>query len=290
MTAGDQLRRVFFVVLLPAMLLLFVASCGQNDSDDNGLIDTDDTVSYDISGDADGPGTTDTTNDPADDVTGEMDGDVDNDVGDESLNAGTSPADEQAADGDPQPGSSTSIAPAPIPPTTLADENPDDLAGGDANGGDTDGGVGDDAAEDPAADGRVDIDFPPAPLTDLASGQPVSLEGLVTGESYSLLWFWSPSSSTSEREAAVAQRLADRFPDAVSVLAIAADGDQQAAIDFRAMTGLTVTTLWASTAETSEHYGVAEIPSSVLLGSNGDVIARWPGLPEEAFRFIERIS
>ena len=197
-------------------------------------------------------------------------------------------------------------------PAEVADADPAPAAGGGA-GADGDAGPGDQAAggddgqpagpaqptddldpadvpdDEPPPEGRADVEPPRDTLTDLATDTPTDLAGEI-GDGLTLVWFWSPDTSTSEREAAVVQRFADTFTGAVEVVAVGSGGARPEADAFVTTTGLGVTTLWASGAAAADHYEVESLPESLLVDGSGNIIARWPGLPEEAFRFVERIT
>ena len=143
--------------------------------------------------------------------------------------------------------------------------------------------------DEPPPEGRADVEPPRDALTDLATDTPTDLAGEI-GDGLTLVWFWSPNAPTSEREAAVVQRFADAFAGSVQVVAVGSGGERPEADAFLATTGLGVTTLWASAAEAADHYEVETVPESLLVDGSGNIIARWPGLPEEAFRFVERIT
>ncbi|MEM9562227.1 MAG: hypothetical protein AAGA93_06410, partial [Actinomycetota bacterium] len=143
-------------------------------------------------------------------------------------------------------------------------------------------------AGDEAPEGRAEVEPPAGALIDLASGSTTELATAIDG--LTLVWFWDPTASTSEREAAVAQRFADTFGESIDVVAVGSGGDRTGADAFVAGTGLAVTTLWSADNDAAAYYEVDTVPSSLLVDGAGNIIGRWPGLPEEAFRFAELIG
>lgn len=143
---------------------------------------------------------------------------------------------------------------------------------------------------DPASADRADVNYPADVFTDLVSGAQTDLaaEAAASGNVV-LLWFWSPGSPPSLSEAAVAERFADTHGDKVTVIAVGVEGDRAGADLFREQSELSTTVLWSPSSVAREHYRVDRVPSSILLGQNGDVIARWHGLPREVFSFAERM-
>ncbi len=149
--------------------------------------------------------------------------------------------------------------------------------------------VDEDPEDDPATEGRFELETPTGSLTDLTSGSVTELSAEVTG-SYTLLWFWTPTTPSSEQEAPLVERFAETFAGSIDVVAVGSGGELSAAEQFHRSTELSVTTLWASSADSAEHYGVARVPSTLLIDSAGTIVGRWDGLPEEAFRLAERIA
>lgn len=144
--------------------------------------------------------------------------------------------------------------------------------------------------EDTTGGARANVNYPSTELIDLGSGRTTDL-GSVAAQSGRpvLLWFWSPASPSSAAEASIVKRLLNGQGDKVTVIAVGGDGDRAAADEFHANTGLGTTVLWSAGPAARDHYQVVRIPSTVLLAASGDVIARWNGLPEEAFSFVERM-
>ena len=141
---------------------------------------------------------------------------------------------------------------------------------------------------DPATADRADVAYPATTVTDLGSGAEVPLAAqLADRDKRTLLWFWAPDAGPSSAEAATVQRLSNEQADTVDVIAIGTGGERATAEQFLADTGLTTTAvLWDAGADAAEHYSIEELPTSVLLDRNGDIIARWSTLSPEVFDFL----
>lgn len=170
---------------------------------------------------------------------------------------------------------------------------------GDADGADPDGqGEGaspdvpappDDELIDEAPEGRAEVEPPEGALTNLASGATTDMEAEI-GSGLTLLWFWSPDSSTASREALVVQRYADTFAGAATVVAVGSGGAASDADAFYQSAGLDVTTVWSASDDAAAHYEVDALPQTILIDGDGNIIARWPGMSEEVFALTERIT
>lgn len=149
-----------------------------------------------------------------------------------------------------------------------------------------------DPGDDPAAEGRVDVSYPSAPVTNLGSGVEVDLAGeLADRDKRTLLWFWQPGSGPSAAEADVVARLEDELGDSIDVVAVGTGGDLESARSFVADAMLNdVTLLWDGSAEAVEYYEVSQLPSSILLDVNGDIIGRWDTLSPEVFQLVRILS
>lgn len=254
---------VFLIALIAAGGL---AACGADDA----VLDDTTPVSVDV-----GPDQPDAADDGGADGDGgviEADG---SDAAETDGETAGAPIDAEATDDAPLPDTGT-----------------DAETGEGAGNGDDDGALAeppDEGLDDPASEGRSGVAPPDGSLTDLATGATTDIEAEI-GDGLTLLWFWSTESSTAEREAVVVQRYADTFADAVGVVAVGTGGDQAAADAFRQSAGLEVTTLWSVADDAAAHYEVDALPQSLLIDGEGNIIARWPGLPQEAFALTERIS
>ena len=305
---------------------LVVVACGQTDSDQVAVDGTSSTTIAALGGEdnqsgsvepaenestqdqADPPG--DTTaretlgvdgdtggGDPVDGDTGggdPVDGDTGGDDpvdGDQSVaNPGQDVApDEDHADQQPDTGTAADQGPdetiPPIDPDSTAEPSgPTTQPEGEPVEPDLD------AADDPAADGRFEIDHAGGQFVDLATGASTNLSTEIGNGGLTLLWFWTPSSSTAEREAAVVDRFSATFGDTIKALAVGTGEDRADAERFLQSTGLGAPILWAPESDVEDHYGLTVIPSSVLIDGAGNVVGRWDGLPEEVFVFAERLS
>lgn len=255
---------------------LVLAGCGQGQPDTSSTDPVEGTTSVQIGGDLDAPQ--------------QADGD---DTRSSTLVAGTE--DEGAPPTSEPPGPAETPAPTALQASTTTPGSGGD-GGGDGPTESTkppstfDPSSDDPELEDdPAIRDRADVDTPGDALTDLASGATTSLDQEL-GQGLTLLWFWAPTSSTSEREAAVAQRFANAFDGSVQVIAVGVGDDRAAADSFVDAVELSVPTLWATGPEVGDSYGVTTYPTAVLIDRSDTIVARWPGLSEEAFRFVERIS
>ncbi|MEL6983299.1 MAG: TlpA disulfide reductase family protein [Actinomycetota bacterium] len=189
--------------------------------------------------------------------------------GSAGSNAGTEgDGDTGSTPGGEDPTAPTVTAPAPDEVDLPDDEDPED---------------------DPATDGRYELEAPTGALTDLASGSGTDLADELTG-TYTLLWFWTPTTPSSGQEVPLVERFADTFAGSVEVVAIGSGGERAEADAFRQSSGLSVTTLWAPSTDSADHYGVERVPSAVLIDRAGTIIGRWTGLSEEAFRLAERLA
>ncbi len=161
-----------------------------------------------------------------------------------------------------------------------------DEAGGSGNSNDV---VDDDPGiDDSPPTGRANVAAPPGALFDLADGTSTELANEVGG--LTLIWFWSTDTPTSEREAAVVQRFATTFDGSIGVVAVGSGGDRGEADGFVQTTDLGVTTLWSSNGDAAAHYQIEVLPTSLLVDGSGNIIGRWPGLPQEAFQLADRIT
>lgn len=255
---------------------LLLAACGQGRPDTSALDPIEGTTSVEIGGDQDASQRVD------EDSTRSS-----------TLIASTDDEAPPSTDQSPTPDGET---PQPTPQPTVTTPNPGpSLDGGTPNQPTTPPSTFDpesddpEPEDDPAISDRADVDVPADTLTDLTSGATTSLDQEL-GQGLTLLWFWAPTSSTSEREAAVAQRFADTFQGLVPVIAVGVGDDRAAADAFTAGTGLTIPTLWAPGSTIGDRYGVTVYPSAVLVDQSDTIVARWPGLSEEIFRFVERIT
>ncbi len=149
-----------------------------------------------------------------------------------------------------------------------------------------------DVDDDPAAEGRIDVSYPSAPVTNLGSGEEVDLAGeLADRDKRTLLWFWQPGNGPSAAEADVVARLQAELGDDIDVVAVGTGGDLATAQAFAADAGLAgVTILWDGSAEAVEYYEVGQLPSSILLDFNGDIIGRWNTLSPEVFQLVQILS
>lgn len=159
-------------------------------------------------------------------------------------------------------------------------------AGGSGNSNDV---VDDDLGiDDSPPAGRANVSAPNGALFNLTDGTSTELADEVGG--LTLIWFWSTDTPSSEREAAVVQRFAKTFDGSIGVVAVGSGGDRGQADDFLKTTDLGVKTLWSSNEDAAAHYQIDLLPTSLLIDGSGNIIGRWPGLPEEAFRLADRIS
>lgn len=266
---------------------LFLTACGQSDDLETTEIVEDEQVEVGVD------------DSPVGDDSGE------DDPGDESENSGDAGDDSATDDGiaaeasgeetvGSEPGSDDD-------PATSAgvdgDDGNDDSAdaedGVDAEDAALDAQDAEDDAEDAAGgEGRVGAGLPSGVVIDLTTGQQLDLgDTLANAGGPVLLWFWAPDNGPSQAESAVVQQLADEHGDGVVIVAVGTGGvveEAQAFADDVALDGVTV--VWDGTAGNAEQYGVNALPSSVLLDNEGNIIARWVTLSEEAFGLIDLLT
>lgn len=277
-----------------------VAACGSSDSgDDIATADTTTTTTMTVDGDSDPDGPAEAEGAEIGDAEEDTDGGVvqveadgetadpaDSDgptttspasgrtsAGQTGGSAGTNTGTDGNGDSGSTPGGEDPTAPTVTAPAPDEVDLPDD----------------EDPEDDPATDGRYELEAPTGALTDLASGAGTDLADELTG-TYTLLWFWTPTTPSSGQEVPLVERFADTFAGSVDVVAVGSGGERAEADAFRQSSGLSVTTLWAPTTDSADHYGVERVPSAVLIDQAGTIIGRWTGLSEEAFRLAERLA
>jgi len=142
-------------------------------------------------------------------------------------------------------------------------------------------------SKDATADGSIELAannfVPSVEVLDVRSGEKLDLQSVVPSKRPVLLWAWAPHCPSCRREAPALERFAAENKDAIKVVGIGTQDDQEYAQEFLKTTGVnTPQMLWDDSFESWRVMGITAQPTWVLVRGDGSLITGWVGgFPEQ---------
>jgi len=120
--------------------------------------------------------------------------------------------------------------------------------------------------------------IPELVVTDVDTGEQVTLASVVPADKPTLLWFWAPHCTTCRGEAPELNDFAAAHGDEIAIIGVGARDDYEYAQSFIADTGVPFPMTWDETGASWKAFDVPFQPAGVLVAADGQWLARWQGV------------
>ena len=120
--------------------------------------------------------------------------------------------------------------------------------------------------------------IPELVVTDVDTGEQVTLASMVPADKPTLLWFWAPHCPTCRGETPELNDFAAEHGDEIAIVGVGARDDYAYAQEFIEDTGVPFAMTWDETGESWKAFEVPFQPAGVLVSADGEWLARWQGV------------